>query len=88
MGKISMEWNLTNDDGGFEREDMMRCVKSLDMTIAVSTIIDNIKSRRESFFDNENDSPEELYNDCLSEVIDMIYETLEDFNIDLDELLS
>lgn len=70
MKRVILEFDLQGDEGVYEREELLRCIKSLDFVLALNEIVQRIFSS-----DDEK-------------MIQFVDETLEKYDIHLDEVLS
>lgn len=42
MKRVIMEFDLQGDEGVYEREELMRCLKSLDLALALNDLVNHI----------------------------------------------
>jgi len=81
MAKAILEFNLDE----FEDESAhMRCVKAKDMALALWDLDQHLRAQTKYAPDS---MPGEVY-DALQETRDKLYEIMNSYNIDLDELLK
>ena len=81
MAKAILEFNLDE----FEDETAhMRCVKAKDMALALWDLDQHLRAQTKYAPDS---MPGEVY-DALQETRDKLYEIMNSYNIDLDELLK
>jgi hypothetical protein len=79
MGKAVLTWNLNDRD---ESQDFKRIIKSRDMAIALFEISTNMINKCRNQIDS--DHAEDVYN-LVAEHIESI---LNDYHIDIDDLLD
>ena len=80
--KAILEFNLDDHD---DRLAHMRCVKALDMSLALWEIKYNLKRKLEnSFLDEEKD---DMYFKALDTIFDKICDEINDRGINLDDLV-
>ena len=80
MKRVTLEFDLNSDNGVFEREELQRCLKSLDLCLCIDSIRRMLINKR----DKETDHDYEI----IDGLIDNFFEILDEYNIDLDELVS
>lgn len=81
MAKAILEFNLDE----FEDESAhMRCIKAKDMALALWDLDQHLRAQTKYAPDS---MPGEVY-DALQETRDKLYEIMNSYNIDLDELLK
>ncbi len=92
MAKIKFEFDTSGDDGVWEREEANRCMKSLDLCLCISDILDMLKHKRNL---TEYGPDVEKYPaladqnyELIDGLIDDVFEIMDDRTIDLDELVS
>ena len=81
--KAKLEFDLNDRDDVFAH---IRCVKSTDMASVLFQIVYNMRKRVTRRLEAEIQEKNEF--DCIEEVFSDIYDLLEDYNINIDELIE
>ena len=81
--KAKLEFDLNDRDDVYAH---IRCVKSIDMASVLFQIAYNLKKRVTRRLEAEPEERDEF--DGVSEVFSDIYDLLEEYNINIDELIE
>ena len=92
MAEIIFKFDTSGDDGIWEREEANRCMKSLDLCLCISDILEMLKNKRNltEYGPDVEQFPalaDQNY-ELIDDIINGVFEIMGDRAIDLDELVS
>ena len=84
MATATLTFDLTDTD---DRQEHLRCVKSLDMALVIWDIVYEIKKRTERHLENSETSTDAEFQ-LHEKIFEEIYDTLNERGIKIDDLIT
>lgn len=84
MARAILKFNLDNPE---DRRDHLRAIKSLDLSLVIFTFLHNTRKEIEAEFENNPMGNIDVY-DGVERTYEKFYKILEEYKIDIDELID